>query len=76
MTMTMTSKDFGAIAEAIAEAKRTVQYSSTSKMAENAGLKALEAATRELATACHAQYKGGYGFNRQRFVTAAGFPDV
>lgn len=74
--MSMSKSDFQEIADAVAEAKRRIVYGSTSKMAENAGLRALETATRELSTACARQYKGGYGFNRQRFVSACGFEDA
>ena len=74
--MTMSKADFQEIADAVAEAKRDVEHYSPSKMAENAGIRALEFATRELATACARQYKGGYGFNRQRFVNACGFPEA
>lgn len=72
----MTKSDFQEMADAVAEAKRYVQYGSSSKMVENASMNALEIVTRELATACARQYKGGYGFNRDKFVTACGFPEA
>lgn len=74
--MSMSKADFQEVANAIQEAKLTVQYTAPSKMAENAGMRALETAAKELASACARQYKGGYGFNRSRFVEAAGFPEA
>jgi hypothetical protein len=75
--MAMTKKDFQEIADAMAEAKRRVTYSREDGTASQAvALKALEDATRELATACARQYKGGYGFQRQTFVRACGFEDA
>lgn len=73
--MSMTKKDFQEIADAVAEAKRRVESSNSTVVAES-GLWALEVATRELSTACAHQYKGGYGFNRSRFVNACGFPEA
>ena len=75
--MAMTKKDFQEIADAVAEAKRVCEYT----MAEGSPQReerymALMHVTRELATACARQYKGGYGFNRQRFVDACGFPEA
>lgn len=72
--MTMTGKDFDAIAEAVAEAKRDVQYY-LGEPDLSVALDALQTVTRELSTACARRYKGGYGFNRQNFVTACGFED-
>jgi hypothetical protein len=74
--MAMTGKDFNAIAEAIADAKRACEYQYAHGPQRSRALFALERATKELATACAQQYRGGYGFNRGRFVTACGFPEV
>lgn len=78
----MTSRDFQEIADAIMEAKRRVQYGVGLQMNEDAtarqdaALTALQTATQELATACWSRYKGGYSFNRQKFVEACGFPEA
>lgn len=78
--MPMTQRDFEAIAEAVAEAKRTVEWQNHDNIftsGEYAGaLRALYWATQELATACAKQYKGAYGFKRQKFVEACGFGDA
>jgi len=75
--MAMTKADFEAIAEAMAEAKRVIEYNREPGSDQYiAGMTALDIATRELATACARQYKGGMGFNRQRFVDACGFPEA
>ena len=75
--MSITKKDFEAIAEAVAEAKRVVEYTwADGDVNRVVGLNALEVATRELATACASRYEGGLGFKRQRFVEACGFPEV
>jgi hypothetical protein len=74
----MTQADFEEIAEAIREAKRYVDHvlddaeTHTHHLGATA---ALERATTELATACARRYKGGYGFKRQKFVEACGFPE-
>lgn len=75
--MSMTKKDFQEIADAVEEAKRIVEYTyAEGSDQRNVALGALIHATRELSTACARQYKGGYGFNRQRFVDACGFEDA
>lgn len=73
--MTMAKADFQEIADAVAEAKRRVEWSFFGNQRESA-LAALTSATSELATACARRYKGGYGFNRQKFVDACGFPEA
>lgn len=70
--MTMSKQDFQAIADAVAEAKRSVLWYGDPRT-EHIRLEALNTVTKELATACARQYKGGYGFNRQKFVQACGF---
>lgn len=78
----MTKADFEEIAAAIAEAKRVIDYAYADASSQDqwtmqdAALAALETATKELATACARRYKGGYGFKRQAFVEAAGFPEA
>lgn len=67
--MTMSKKDFEAIAGAVAETKRWVAEDN------GAALAVLGVAARQLAYACAARYRGGYGFNRSRFMEACGFPD-
>jgi hypothetical protein len=79
--MAMTSSDFEAMAEAMAEAKRYITYatpgeSMTATTVRNIQLEALETAVKELATACAGRYRGSYGFKRQRFVEACGFPEA
>lgn len=66
--MAMTKEDFWAVANAVAEAKRWTE--------DQAGLDALAAVTRELARACAGQYRGGYGFQRAKFLEACGFPEA
>lgn len=68
----MTKADFQAVASAVNEAKRQVDYYSGGSANATA---ALERVTRELATACASRHKGGYGFKRQAFVEACGFPE-
>jgi len=73
----MTKKDFQEIADAVAESRRMIEYAWKDGTASRAAaLTALEVAAKQLATACARQYKGGYGFNRQRFVDACGFPEA
>ncbi len=73
--MAMTKADFTEIADAVAEARRVVEfYSSGQERAFK--LSALETVTKELATACARQYRGGYGFKRDTFVEACGFPEA
>lgn len=73
----MTKADFEEIAEAVAEAKRRVEYGTEADSGtRSAALTALQMAAAELATACARRYKGGYGFARQKFVEAAGFPEA
>jgi len=75
--MPMTKADFQEIADAVAEAKRDVEYSLPPQYDHKAALRALEFATKELATACARRRKTGAGaFNRQRFVDACGFPEA
>jgi hypothetical protein len=64
----MSKKDFWAIADAVAEAKRWTDEDDAQ------GLAALGAVSRQLASACARQYRGGYGFNRPLFLEACGFP--
>lgn len=71
----MTKADFQEIADAVAEAKRVAEYEMTSEF-QRGQLYALESVTKELATACARRYKGGYGFKRQKFVDACGFPEA
>lgn len=66
--MAMTRKDFQAIADAVAHAKSWLDED------DQRGHDALASVTRELAAACARQYRGGYGFNRSRFLEACGFP--
>lgn len=71
--MTMTKRDFEAMAEAIKDSVREVNYSFTQGTASHASaMAALGVAAEKLATACAQQYKGGYGFNRARFLEACG----
>ncbi|MFF9265854.1 hypothetical protein [Streptomyces longwoodensis] len=65
----MTRRDFQAIADAVAEARRWTDDTNTE------ALDALGAVARQLAAACARQYRGGYGFNRPRFLEACGFPE-
>lgn len=75
--MAMTKRDFQTVADAIEEAKRTIKYTYSNSPANATTAEyALGVATRELATACARQYNGGYGFKRQTFVEACGFPDA
>jgi hypothetical protein len=76
MIMAMSKKDFEAMALAMAEAKRDAQYDNPDATPEEteAAMRALELASRRLAAACAGQYKGGYGFNRTRFLEWCGFP--
>jgi hypothetical protein len=79
MIMPMTKADFAEIAEAVAEAKRVIEYhyrADTDNRPMRLEMSALETATKELATACARRYKGAYGFNRSKFVEACGFPDA
>lgn len=68
--MAMSRADFQAIADAVAGAKGWLDADDT------AGHDALASVTRQLAHACARQYRGGYGFNRPRFLEACGFPDA
>lgn len=71
--MSMTKKDFQAMADAVAYARRNVTYAFDDNTASQASaLAALDAVSEQLATACAGQYKGGYGFNRSRFLEACG----
>jgi hypothetical protein len=67
--MAMSKKDFWAIANAVADTKRWVAEDN------GAALAVLGVAARQLASACARQYRGGYGFNRSKFLEACGFPD-
>lgn len=67
--MSMSKKDFRAIADAVAETKRWVAEDN------GAALCVLGVAARQLATACARQYRGGYGFNRSKFLETCGFPE-
>lgn len=71
--MAMTKKDFEAIAEAVAEARRMLMYykNDPSPNAESHKV-AMDMVAEELATACARQYKGGYGFDRTCFLRACG----
>lgn len=66
--MAMSKADFWAIANAVAHTKSWLEDD------DEAGHAALASVTRELANACARQYRGGYGFNRPRFLEACGFP--
>lgn len=71
--MAMTKKDFEAMADAVASARRDVTYAFDDGTASQASaLAALDTVSERLATACAGQYKGGYGFNRARFLRACG----
>lgn len=75
--MAMTQRDFEAIAEAVADAKRKVTYAwQDGTVPQAAALSALETVAEELATASAQRYRGGYGFKRSKFMEAAGFPDA
>ena len=69
--MAMTQKDFEAVAEAVAEARRMLTYYKNDR-SPNAELHevAMDMVAEELATACARQYRGAYGFNRERFLEA------
>jgi hypothetical protein len=73
--MAMTKADFQAMAEAISDAKDDTEYSMPDGTPEEreAALKALQFAAERLATACRGQYKGGYGFDRAKFLDVCGF---
>lgn len=68
--MTMSKRDFEAIADAVATAKSWLDPD------DQPGHDALASVTRQLAGACARRYQGGYGFNRARFVTACGYPET
>lgn len=73
--MAMTKADFAAMAGSIKEAKRDAEFELSGDEMIFA-LVGLEHAAKRLATACAGQYKGGYGFNRSRFMDACGFGDA
>lgn len=66
--MSMTQKDFEAMADAVRRAKSYLEED------DDAGREALNIAARQLAGACAQQYRGSYGFNRAKFLDACGFP--
>lgn len=66
--MAMSKADFWAVANAIADTKRWTDDTDVQ------GLAALASASRALASACARQYRGGYGFDRHKFLDACGFP--
>lgn len=71
--MAMTKADFQAMADAMALARRYVTYAFDDGTASQASaLAALDTASERLATACAGQYKGGYQFDRGRFLRACG----
>lgn len=74
--MSMSKRDSEAMARAMAEAGRDVTYDNPDATPEEreAATRALELASRRLAEACAGQYKGGYGFNRSKFLEWCGFP--
>lgn len=74
--MSMTKADFQAIADAVAEATRSASWLNEVENRDDLIALVLSDVVKELATACARQYKGGYGFNRQRFVAACGFPEA
>lgn len=74
--MTMSKRDFEAMANAMSAAKDDARYDNPDATPEEseAATRALELAARRLADACAGQYKGGYGFNRSKFLEWCGFP--
>lgn len=72
----MSKVDFEAMASALAEAKRDVTYDNPDATPEETevAMRALELAARRIAAACAGQYRGGYGFNRSKFMEWSGFP--
>jgi len=75
--MAMTKRDFEAMAESVRDSRREVNYSFTEGTASwVAAQAALDTVAERLATACAGQYRGGYGFNRQRFLDACALAPV
>lgn len=75
--MAMTKADFQEIAGAVREARDSVDRNFREGTASWASATAaLDAASERLASACARRYKGGYGFNRSRFLEACGVEDT
>jgi hypothetical protein len=75
MIMPMSKKDFWAMANAMSDAKRDLEIATDPGTPErDSAMHALDMASRRLATACAEQYRGGYGFDRHKFMDACGFP--
>lgn len=71
--MSMTKRDFEAMASAVREARRDFDLALTEgSYSWVSGQAALDTVAEKLATACAEQYRGGYGFNRGRFLEACG----
>lgn len=73
--MAFTNRHYQTVAEAMAEARRHIEFSDAPADRKAAALLGVEIATTHLADALAAHHRGDYSFKRGRFLAAAGFPE-